>query len=48
MDDPDIDESAAVAAALSKDPASGSVGLSRKPVVGDGDAAAAPHREGLG
>ena len=45
---PDIDESAAVAAALSKDPASGSVGLSRKPVVGEGGAAAAPHREGLG
>ena len=45
---PDVDESAAVAAALSKDPASGSVGLSRKPVVGEGGAAAAPHREGLG
>jgi hypothetical protein len=45
---PDVDESVAVGAALSTDPVSGSVGLSRKPVAGDGDAGSAPHREGLG
>ncbi|QKJ18033.1 TerC family protein [Microbacterium hominis] len=44
---PDVDESVAVAAALSKDPASGSVGLSRKPVSGD-VAGAAEERQGLG
>lgn len=33
---PDVDESVAVAAALSNDPASGAVGLSRKPVEGGG------------
>lgn len=43
---PDVDESVAVAAALSKDPASGSVGLSRKPVAGD--APASEERHGLG
>lgn len=43
---PDVDESVAVAAALSKDPASGSVGLSRKPVAGD--APVSEERHGLG
>lgn len=43
---PDVDESVAVAAALSKDPKAGSVGLSRKPVAGD--AAPAEERRGLG
>jgi predicted tellurium resistance membrane protein TerC len=43
---PDVDESVAVAAALSKDPASGSVGLSRKPVAGD--APVGEERHGLG
>src|SRR6478736_3130383 len=42
---PDVDESVAVTAALSDDPAAGAVGLSRKPVEGGG-----PHldRGGLG
>ncbi|WP_439591237.1 TerC family protein [Microbacterium sp.] len=43
---PGVDESAAIDAALSKDPASGSVGLSRKPVAGD--VTTHEHREGLG
>lgn len=43
---PDVDETVAVQAALSKDPASGSVGLSRKPV--SGGAADADGRQGLG
>ncbi|TQJ30457.1 TerC family protein [Microbacterium sp. SLBN-146] len=43
---PDVDESVAVAAALSKDPTSGSVGLSRKPVAGD--APVGEERHGLG
>ena len=42
---PDVDESVAVAAALSKGPDAGAVGLSRKPVAG---ATAAEERAGLG
>lgn len=42
----DVDESVAVAAALSKGPASGSVGLSRKPVAGEADPD--QERQGLG
>ncbi|WJL94119.1 TerC family protein [Microbacterium sp. ET2] len=42
----DVDESVAVAAALSKEPSSGAVGLSRKPVAGAG--AAETERAGLG
>ena len=42
---PDVDESVAVAAALSTSPDAGAVGLSRKPVSG---AAAAEERAGLG
>ena len=42
---PDIDESVAVAAALSTSPDAGAVGLSRKPVSG---ATAAEERAGLG
>ena len=53
---PDVDESVAVAAALSKDPHAGSVGLSSKPVAGDvapapttsGRASADATRSGLG
>jgi predicted tellurium resistance membrane protein TerC len=45
---PDVDESVAVAAALSKDPRAGSVGLSSKPVAGDDAATAAEERQGLG
>jgi len=45
---PDVDESVAVAAALSKDPGSGSVGLSSKPVTGDAVPGAAEERQGLG
>lgn len=44
---PDVDESAAVDAALSKTPDSGSVGLSRKPVAGTGSATH-EERRGLG
>ncbi|GAA1467098.1 integral membrane protein TerC [Microbacterium thalassium] len=43
---PDVDESVAVSAALSKAPGSGSVGLSRRPVAGDADEPA--ERSGLG
>lgn len=43
---PDIDESVAVNAAISTDPAAGSVGLSRKPV--EGAAAGDGERAGLG
>ena len=43
---PGVDETPAIDAALSKDPSSGSVGLSRRPVVGDADLHA--DREGLG
>lgn len=43
---PHTDESVAVAAALSKEPGSGSVGLSRKPVAGD--ATQSEPRGGLG
>lgn len=43
---PDIDESVAVAAATSRAPGSGSVGLSRRPVEGARDGAEKPH--GLG
>ena len=43
---PDVDESVAVAAALSAAPDSGSVGLSRKPIVGDTETA--DERTGLG
>ena len=42
----DVDESVAVGAALSKNPASGSVGLSGKPVAGASDTE--EHRTGLG
>jgi predicted tellurium resistance membrane protein TerC len=42
----DVDESVAVNAALSADPASGAVGLSRKSVQGEADAAAAPGTKG--
>lgn len=42
----DVDESVAVGAALSKNPASGSVGLSAKPVAGEADPG--EHRTGLG
>src|SRR6478735_950843 len=45
---PDVDESVAVAAALSKDPGSGSVGLSSKPVTGDAAPGSADERHGLG
>ena len=45
---PDVDESVAVAAALSKDPHAGSVGLSSKPVAGDAAPAAGEERQGLG
>jgi hypothetical protein len=45
---PDADESVAVAAALSKDPHAGSVGLSAKPVAGDAAPAAGEERQGLG
>ena len=45
---PDVDESAAVSAALSNDPHSGSVGLSSRPVDGDGAPAADGERRGLG
>ncbi|WP_127818821.1 TerC family protein [Microbacterium sp. CPCC 204701] len=44
----DVDESVAVAAALSKDPHAGSVGLSRKPVAGDAPVAPGEERHGLG
>lgn len=44
---PDVDESVAVHAALSKGPGAGSVGLSRKPVAGDA-ADADEARQGLG
>jgi hypothetical protein len=43
---PDVDESVAVAAALSATPESGSVGLSRKPIAGE--IAADDERTGLG
>ncbi|WP_251455183.1 TerC family protein [Microbacterium sp. Marseille-Q6648] len=43
---PDVDESVAVAAALSKDRTSGAVGLSRRPVAGD--APSSDERAGLG
>jgi predicted tellurium resistance membrane protein TerC len=43
---PDVDESVAVAAALSKGPDAGAVGLSRKPV--QGEAAPGEERQGLG
>ena len=44
---PDVDESVAVAAALSKgEPGAGSVGLSNRPVAGEADAA--EERAGLG
>ncbi|WP_127792526.1 TerC family protein [Agromyces sp. LHK192] len=43
---PDVDESAAVTAALSTAPGRGSVGLSNRPVEGDADASA--ERGGLG
>ena len=44
---PDVDESVAVAAALSKgEPGAGSVGLSSRPVAGETDAA--EERAGLG
>ncbi|MCP2638433.1 TerC family protein [Microbacterium sp. HD4P20] len=43
---PDVDESVAVHAALSK--GAGSVGLSRKPVAGDAAPEAADERQGLG
>jgi len=42
---PDVDESVAVTAALSDDPAAGAVGLSRKPVEGGGSSL---DRGGLG
>ncbi|MDQ7876811.1 TerC family protein [Microbacterium sp. QXD-8] len=45
---PDADESVAVAAALSKGPHAGSVGLSAKPVAGDAAPAAGEERQGLG
>ncbi len=45
---PDVDESVAVAAALSKDPHAGSVGLSGKPVAGDVPPAPGEERQGLG
>lgn len=45
---PDVDESVAVAAALSKDPHAGSVGLSSKPVAGDVVLSADDERQGLG
>ena len=45
---PDADESVAVAAALSKDPHAGSVGLSSKPVAGDAAPGADEERQGLG
>jgi predicted tellurium resistance membrane protein TerC len=44
---PDVDESVAVAAALSKDAHAGSVGLSSKPVAGD-TVPGAEERQGLG
>ena len=44
---PDVDESAAVHAALSTDPHAGSVGLSNRPVAGD-DAPEPDERQGLG
>lgn len=43
---PNVDESVAVAAAISGDPQAGSVGLSRRPV--EGDAPAEDQRAGLG
>jgi predicted tellurium resistance membrane protein TerC len=43
---PDVDESVAVAAALSKDRTAGAVGLSRRPVAGD--APSSDERAGLG
>ncbi|GAA3636953.1 TerC family protein [Microbacterium awajiense] len=43
---PDVDESVAVSAALSRGPGSGAVGLSRKSVVGDADPDI--ERQGLG
>ncbi|WP_106815774.1 TerC family protein [Microbacterium timonense] len=45
---PDVDESVAVAAALSKDPHAGSVRLSSKPVAGDAEPGADDERQGLG
>jgi predicted tellurium resistance membrane protein TerC len=45
---PDVDESVAVAAALSTDPHAGSVGLSSKPVAGDAAPTAGAERQGLG
>lgn len=45
---PDVDESVAVAAALSKDPHAGSVGLSSKPVAGDAAPVPDEERQGLG
>jgi signal transduction histidine kinase len=45
---PDVDESVAVAAALSTDPRAGSVGLSSKPVAGDAAPTAGAERQGLG
>ena len=44
---PTIDESTAVAAALSRGPGAGSVRLSRRPVAGDGEQPA-PERHGIG
>jgi hypothetical protein len=45
---PDVDESVAVAAALSNAPGAGSVGLSSKPVAGDAAPGAGEERQGLG
>ena len=45
---PDVDESVAVAAALSNTAGSGAVGLSRKPVEGDAAPDAGEERQGLG
>lgn len=45
---PDVDESVAVAAALSRDPHAGSVGLSSKPVAGDAPHGSDEERQGLG
>ena len=45
---PDVDESVAVAAALSKGPGAGSVGLSSKPVAGDAAVEPGEERQGLG
>jgi predicted tellurium resistance membrane protein TerC len=45
---PDVDESVAVKAALSKAPGTGAVVLSRRPVAGDADPSDAEERQGLG